>query len=116
MDLSKAFDTIIHDLLIAKLGAYGFDTESLKLIRSYLTNCFQRMKVDASFSSWSKLFSGVPQGSILGPLLFNIYSNNLFYLTEITDVCNYAGNTTYHACDLDLKSLTTRLDHDAVLL
>ena len=56
MDFSKAFDTINHDLLIAKLGAHGFDTESLKLIRIYLTNRFQRTKVNASFSSWSEMF------------------------------------------------------------
>ena len=56
MDLSKAFGTINHDLLIAKLGAYGFDTAFLKPMRSYLTNRFQRMKVNTSFSSWSKLF------------------------------------------------------------
>ena len=86
MDLSKAFDTINHDLLIAKLGAYGFDTASLKLIRSYLTNRFQRTKVNTSFSSWSKLFLGVPQGSVLVPLLFNIYFNDLFYLTEMTEI------------------------------
>ena len=88
-DFSKAFDTINHDLLMAKLGAYGFDTESLKLIRSYVTNRFQRTKVNTSFSSWS-------------PLLFN---NNLFYLMEMTDVCNYAEDTSFHACDLHLKSL-----------
>ena len=60
MDLSKAFGTINHDLLIATLGAYGFDIASLKPIRSYLTNRFLRTKMNASFSSWSKLFSGVP--------------------------------------------------------
>ena len=115
MELSKGVDTINHDLLITKLGAYSFDTESLKLIRSYLTNRLQRTKVNASFNSWSKLLLGVPQGSALGPLLFNIYIIDLFYLAEMTDVCNYVDDTTFYACDLDLKSLITRLGHDAVL-
>ena len=106
MDLSKAFDTINHDLLIAKLGAYGFYTESLKLVRSYLTSRFQRKKVNTSFST-----SGVLQGSVLEPLLFNIYINDLFYLTEMADVCNYADDTTLYACNWDLKSLITRLEH-----
>ena len=64
MDLSKAFGAINHDLLIAKLGAYGFDTAPLKLISSYLTNHFQRTKVNTSFNIWSKLFLGLPQGSV----------------------------------------------------
>ena len=85
MGLSKAFDTINH-LLIAKLGAFGSDAASLKLIRSYLANRFQRTKVNTSFSSWSKLFLVVPQGSAVVPLLFNIYFNDLFYLTDMTEI------------------------------
>ena len=73
MDLSKAFDTLNHDLLIAKLYACDFSEESLQLIKIYLTNRWKRKKVNACFSNWTELLLGVPQGSVLGPLLFNIY-------------------------------------------
>ena len=72
-DLSKAFDCLLYDLLIAKLHAYGLDTKSLKLMLSYLTNRKQRVKINDTYSSSSKILFGVPQGSILGPLLFNIF-------------------------------------------
>ena len=102
MDLSKAFDCIRHDLLIAKLHAYGFSQEALALINDYLTNRQQRVKVNGSFSSWKDLTRGVPQGSVLGPLLFNIYINDLFFFIQNSDICNYADDTTIYSCDRSL--------------
>ena len=85
MDLSKAFDILNHDLLIAKLYAYGFSKTALRLIKSYLTNRWQRTKINNSYSSWIELLLGIPQGSILVPLLFNIYLNDLFFIALGTD-------------------------------
>ena len=70
MDLSKAFDTLNHELLIAKLHAYGFEPDALSRIYAYLSNRWQRTKINTSFSTWTELLTGVPQGSVLGPLLF----------------------------------------------
>ena len=66
MDLSKAFDCMNHELLIAKLNAYGFDKDSLLIIYSYLHNRWQRVKISNTLSPWTELLLGVPQGSVLG--------------------------------------------------
>ena len=96
MDLSKAFDTLNQDLLIAKLHAYGFDIIAMKPVKSYLTNRWQMTKVNNSYSSSTEIIHGVLQGSILGPYLFNIYLNDLLFLTSDTDVCNFFQMTTLY--------------------
>ena len=99
MDLAKAFEMLDHSLLIAKLEAYGFDSLSLEFMKNYLTNRKQRGKVGNCFSWWRKITSGVPQGSIPGPLLFNVFVNDIFLFAKNSTLCDYADDNTQFSCE-----------------
>ena len=83
-----------HDILIAKLHALNFDMNALNLIFDYLTERKQRVKINSSFTSYQDIFQGMPQGSILGPLLFNLFLCDLFLFVEGADIMSYADDNT----------------------
>ena len=93
-DLSKAFDCICYDLLISKLNAYGSYLPALKLIKDYLQNRKQITKIESCYTNLEDITSGVPQGSILGPLLFIIFLCDLFLEDENNYFAIYADDTT----------------------
>ena len=101
VDLSKAYDCLSHDLLIAKLEAYGLDVGSLNFLLDYRSLRKHRTKVGSSYSKWSEIYRGIPQGSILGPLLFNIFINNIFFFAEKSEICNFADDSTVYSCGKD---------------
>ena len=115
-DLSKAFDCLSHDLLIAKLKAYGFSYEALELIYCYLSTRSQRVRINSHYSAWSEIISGVPHGSILGPLRFNVYLSNLFMFIGDSSNANYADDTTPYALGKDLNSVISKLEDDSLRL
>ena len=109
-DLSKAFDCICYDLLIAKLNAYGPKRNALKLVYDYLSNRSQKTKLGSSFSTYLDFVYGVPQGSILGPLLFNIDLCDLFFENYSSDFANFADDTTPYECGHSFNEVINNLE------
>ena len=117
---SKIFERIMHEQISQNINIHlsgnlcgyrkGFSSEHA-LISMYR---WQRVKINHSFSSWSELRLGVPQVSVLGPLLFNIYLNNLLWFTDTGEVCNYADDTTLYDCNKDFNKLTGNLEQDSL--
>ena len=102
MDLPKAYNCLSHDLLIAKLEAYGLDVGSPNFLLDYLSFRKHRTKVGSSYSKWSKIYRGIHQGSMLGPLLFNIFINDVLFFVEKPEICNFADDNTVYSCVKDL--------------
>ena len=113
MDLSKAFDCIPHELLIAKLNVYSFDRKSFVFFYSYLKRRKQCVNVKNIQSTFQTLLSGVSQGSILGPLLFNIFIGYLIGFIKKSSLYNLADDNTITAFAKDITLLKETLQNEA---
>ena len=113
MDLSKAFDCLPHCLLIAKLHAYGFTNTACLLVASYLSDRQQRVKLGNARSDWKNLNKGVPQGSIMGPFLFNFFIHDLYYFIETSTLLNYADDDTLVYSHESKEELYSKLSNDS---
>ena len=103
MHLPKTYDCFPHDLLVAKFEAYDIEKTGLNLIHDCLLNRKQRTKINSLYSDWYDIDRSVPQVSILGPLLFNLFINDLFVFIERANICNFADDNTICSCQNHLK-------------
>jgi hypothetical protein len=113
MDLSKAFDCLPHAILLDKLSAYGVSDHSFSLLKSYLSNRKQQIKVNSVLSNWADIHKGVPKGSILGPLLFNVFINDIFLFIKDSSLYNYADDNTLSFGSPDFDLLISTLESDS---
>jgi hypothetical protein len=112
MDLSKAFDCLPHDILLGKLSAYGLSPSAVSLLCDYLSNRKQQVRLEGCASEWEDVKKGVPQGSILGPLLFNIFINDIFYTIKESNLYNYADDNTLSYSHPNFNVLISTLERE----
>ena len=112
IDLSKAFNSIDHNLLLKKLDAYGVEGREQCWFTDYLGGRKQRVSLNGEVSQWNDVKRGVPQGSILGPLLFNVFVNDLPDIVEHSTINLYADDTTIYVADHDPNSVSLKLSED----
>ena len=116
MDLSKAFDSLSHELPLTNLEAYGFNSNSVIFMKSYLTNRVQRCKTNNSLSEWGKVLNFVPQGSISGLLLFNIFLNGIFLSLQQCHLANYPDDSTLYTSNKSISNIMNSLSHNFTIL
>ena len=113
MDHSKVFKCIPHDSLNAKMLAYGFSRKGLTFFYSYLKKYKQSIKINNTHSAFQVLLSGIPQGSILGPVVFNIFINDLFYKVKESELHNFADDNTILSEKFSVEKLLKTLERES---
>ena len=116
IDLSEAFDCVPHDILIAKLEAYGINENFLAYLHSYLSKRKQCVRINNVTVDFETIISGVPQGLIVGPILFNCFFNDFFYFIEKASVHNFADDNTLSMFEETIQNLIALLEKEAILL